>query len=100
MGKKAADLKNMTEFNYYEAPAQHVFEDIKQAALSIWSSYDDTYGYASEKMNRIKDLENISDNAWYMVAMFDMPNQRKLLDLVQPETADLIVKATNASSGA
>ena len=59
--------------DYYTAPPQEIFEDIKENARKIWQSYDDTYGYASEKIARI-DIENISDNAWYIVAMV-RPNQ-------------------------
>jgi len=80
----------MLDFNYYEAPAEHVFEDIKKNAIAIWQTYDDTHGYATEKIGRIKDLKNVSDNAWYIVAMFDWVNQGKLLTMVEPETAELI----------
>lgn len=79
----------MKEFNYYEAPPQRVFDDIKLNAERIWRSYDDTYGYASEKLKRI-DIENISDNAWYIVGMFDSENQERLLSMVEPETATMI----------
>lgn len=76
-------------FNYYEAPPLEVFLDIKENAQKIWRTYDDTYGYASGKLERI-DIENIKDNAWYIVAMFDWENQEKLLKMVRPETADMI----------
>jgi hypothetical protein len=81
------------EFDYYEAPSQEVFDDIKASAIKLWKSYDNTYGYVDEKLGRIEDIQNIDDNAWYMVAMFDPVNQIKLLDLVKPETADMIEKA-------
>jgi len=81
------------EFDYYEAPSQEVFDDIKASAIKLWKSYDNTYGYVDEKLGRIEDIQNIDDNAWYMVAMFDPVNQTKLLDLVKPETADMIEKA-------
>ncbi len=76
--------------DYYQAPSQEIFDEIKEAATEIWNSYDDTYGYATEKINQIKDLKNIRDNAWTIVAMFDGSNQGKLLDLVSPEAADII----------
>lgn len=64
-----------------------VFEDIKQAAISLWNTYDDTYGYATEKISRIKDLENLPSeleevflpNWGYIIAMFDIGNQHALL---------------------
>lgn len=78
---------------YYTAPKQEIFDDIKENAIKIWKTYDDTFGYATEKIDRIKDLQNIQDNAWYMVAMFDHINRGKLLSMVKPETATQILRA-------
>lgn len=83
----------MTEKEYYTAPSDGVFNDIKENAIKIWQTYDDTYGYATEKINSIKDIKNVQDNAWYMVAMFDPINQNKLLRLVNHETAILMASA-------
>lgn len=82
----------MTPEEYYNPPPQHVFDDIKRAAQTIWSTYNNLGGYRDEKLART-EIENVGDNAWYLVAMFDMPNQNKLLDMVEPETADLIRRA-------
>lgn len=79
-------LNNMTTEEYYNAPSDDIFEDIKQAAIKLWYQVDtdiDCFGYATEKVNRIKDLKNISDNAWYIVAMFDHGNQRLLYSMCQ-----------------
>lgn len=78
-------------FDYYQAPPQHIFDDIKTNAEKIWRTYDDTYGYATKKLQQI-DIKNTGDNAWYIVAMFDLPNQNKLLSMVEPETAKYIKK--------
>ena len=78
--------------DYYKAPSQEVFEDIKSNAIKIWKTYDNTYGYVDEKVGRIEPMENISDNAWTIVAMFDSENQGKLLGMVRLETAELIIK--------
>ncbi len=83
----------MNQELYYTAPSDDVFEDIKANAIKIWQTYDDTYGYASEKIDRIKDIANVSDNYMYMVAMFDETNQAKLMQAVQPETAARIREA-------
>jgi len=64
---------------YYQPPKDKVFNEMKKESIKIWKSYDDTYGYASEKINKVKDLRNVSDNFMYMFAMFDVFNQRKLL---------------------
>lgn len=84
---------DMTTEEYYTAPPDDVFNEIKEAAIKIWSSYDDTYGYATEKIGRIKDIENVKDNAWYMVAMFDQPNQCKLVSLVSDKTKVYVLNA-------
>ena len=83
----------MEDFDYTKAPSQVIFNDIKRSATKIWKTYDDTYGYQSEKIGMIKGLKNVRDNYWMMIGMFDSINQRKLLTLVKPETAVFIIKA-------
>lgn len=85
----------MNQQLYYTAPSQEVFDDIKLVATRIWCSYDDTHGYVTGKLDRIKDLPNVKDNWIYMVAMFDPINTSKLLRLVRPETAALIRQAVD-----
>jgi len=63
---------------FYIPPTQEVFEEIKGKAIEIWNGYDDTYGYATWKIDRIKDMPNHSSNAMVMIQMFDMSNQSKL----------------------
>lgn len=65
----------MTRKDYYTAPKQIIFDEIKRVAMALWSTYDDTCGYATEKINQIKDIKNIKDNTGFIVAMFDSPNQ-------------------------
>lgn len=69
---------------YYTPPPDAVFDEVKEAAIELWSTYDDTHGYATSKIDRIKDIENVSDNFMYIVAMFDVPNQIKLGSLITP----------------
>lgn len=71
---------------YYTAPDQKYFDELKNAAISIWRQYDDTYGYATEKINKIKDIQNVSDNFMYIYAMFDWINQSKINTTVSKET--------------
>ena len=72
----------MTKFDYYKAPSDKVFEDIKETAIKIWEGYSDEFGYQTEKTSQIKPLKNVGDNAAFMVAMFDHPNTQKLRDMV------------------
>lgn len=68
---------------YYDTPSEEVFNDIKQQSISLWkSSYDDNYGYVSEKVNRINQILNYKDNAMYIVAMFDSNNIQRLLQIL------------------
>ncbi len=34
-------------FNYYDAPPQEIFDDIKENATKIWNTYSDEFGYRS-----------------------------------------------------
>ena len=77
--------------DYYKAPPDEIFEDIKENAIKVWQEMDNTYSYVDEKVGRIKDIGNVEDNAWYIVAMFDSQNQQKLLNLVKPQTAEMIL---------
>lgn len=75
---------------YYTAPSSEQFEDMKKKAIFIWSQYDDSYGYASEKIDRVNSLENIRDNFMYIFAMFDHINQLKLMGIVNNQTQEAI----------
>ena len=75
----------MSKFDYYKAPSDEVFADIKATAIKIWRGYDDTYGYATEKTDRIKDIQNVRDNTCYIIAMFDRDNQKRLFNMVELE---------------
>jgi len=79
----------MTTQLYYTAPSDKLFNEIKEAAMELWKEVDtdnDKYGYATEKINRIKDIANVSDNFMFIVAMFDVGNQAKLANKLSEET--------------
>lgn len=78
--------------SYNDAPSDEVFEDIKANAIKIWQTYDDTYGYASEKIDRVNSITNVKDNWGTIVGMFDSTNQAKLLALVKPESKEKIME--------
>lgn len=75
----------MTNDTYYIPPSQEIFDEIKSKAILLWKTYDNTYGYVDEKVGRIEHIKNIKDNCCYIVAMFDVNNQNKLLHLVDGE---------------
>lgn len=73
---------NITEL-YYTPPEDDIFYEVRDEAIELWKEVDsdnDKYGYASSKINKIKDIENVSDNFMYIIAMFDDSNQRILAD--------------------
>ena len=71
---------------YYEPPTQKQFDELKAESIKIWTGYSNQFGYVDEKVGRIAEITNVSDNFMYMVAMFDSPNQQKLADALSPET--------------
>ena len=71
---------------YYTAPSDEMFDELKAKAMEVWQGYDNEYGYATEKIDRIKDIGNVKDNFMYMVSMFDQDNQRKLAEKLSPDT--------------
>lgn len=75
---------------YYTPPTQEQFDECKAKCIEIWNTYDDTYGYATEKISRIKDIQNVGDNFMYMVAMFDSSNQLKLAGKLSKETRQAV----------
>lgn len=77
---------------YYDAPSQEIFEEIKAKAIEIWQTYDDTFGYASEKIGYVNQITNVRDNWGTIVGMFDSDNQAKLLVKVSPEAREKIME--------
>ena len=43
---------------YYKQPKQEYFDEVKSVCIKTWGLFDDQFGYATEKINQIKDLEN------------------------------------------
>lgn len=77
---------------YYIAPDNMIFKEVKEECIKIWGKFDDTYTYATNKINRIKDLGNIKDNMMSMVAMFDHNNRGILLNNLSEEAKEFIIK--------
>ena len=66
------------------------FEELRAEVIKIWQTYDDTYGYASEKIDYINSFGNIKDNYGTIIGMFDRDNQAKLFNAVGDEARRLI----------
>jgi hypothetical protein len=83
---------------YYTPFSEKEFSEIKEAAIEIWQLYDDTYGYASGKIDEIKNVKNIRDNGMYIIAMFDSENQQRLSKMLTSATR-VAVSARISSTG-
>lgn len=71
---------------YYTPPTNEQFQEMKRKAIEVWQQYDNQFGYVTEKVRRIQDVGNYSDNFMFMVAMFDHENQMKLANKLSPAT--------------
>lgn len=78
---------------YYTPPNDLAFEQVKEAAMQLWAERypeETSPNYAKEKIDRIKDIENVGDNFMYIVGMFDEENQMLLSQKIPPATRKLI----------
>jgi hypothetical protein len=57
-------------------PSTEIFNEMKQAAIGVWKTFDDQFNYVSLKLERVKSIENVQDNAMVFYRMFDGGNQR------------------------
>ena len=73
-----------------ETPSIEIFNEMRAAATQIWNTYDNQFGYVTEKLNRINSLENIQDNAMVFYRIFDWENQAKFRNLVSHQTLEYI----------
>jgi len=81
---------------YYKQPKQEYFDELKKACIKFWRAFDDQFGYATEKINSIKDLENNSTNYMMMVKMFHQLNWEVLAELLSLEVRNDISIRLNA----
>lgn len=73
-----------------ETPSIEIFEEMKSAAIAVWQTYDNTYGYVTEKLNYINSFGNIKDNAMVFYRMFDYQNQAKMMEKLSQEAINYI----------
>lgn len=71
---------------YYTAPSDEVFAEIKQAAVDVWNTFDNTHGYVTEKLALVGAITNVRDNWMTLIALFDLPHQRMMLANLSHET--------------
>ena len=80
---------------YYEAPPQEQFENMKKKAIELWQTVFKENGsakiYQEEKINNIKDIDNVRDNFMFMFAMFDPFKQARLFGALNEQTRKAVV---------
>ena len=81
---------------YYKQPKQEYFDELKSACIKFWRAFDDQFGYATEKINSIKDLDNNSTNYMMMVKMFHQLNWEVLAELLSLEVRNDISIRSNS----
>ena len=81
---------------YYKQPKQEYFDELKGVCIKAWGLFDDQFGYATEKINQIKDLENNYSNYMMMVKMFHQLNWEVLAELLSLEVRNDISIRLNA----
>jgi len=73
-----------------ETPSIEIFNEMRVAATQIWNTYDNQFGYVTEKLDYINSIKNIEDNAMVFYRMFDWENQTTFKTLVSESTLNYI----------
>lgn len=81
---------------YYKQPKQEYFNEVKKACIKFWELFDDQFGYSTEKINEIKDLENNSTNYMMMIKMIHPLSWEVLAEILSLETRNDISIRLNA----
>ncbi len=59
----------------HTTPSEAIFNEIKDAAIKVWKTKDNTYGYVDEKVATVESTNNVEDNIMICYRMFDYKNQ-------------------------
>lgn len=73
-----------------EAPSIEIFEEMKSAATAVWLTFDNTYGYVTEKLEYINSFGNNKDYAMVFYRMFDYQNQALMRSKLSQEAINYI----------
>lgn len=75
---------------FYTPPREESFNELKEACIRFWNTFDDKFGYATEKIDRIKDLPNDGPNFVMMVQMIHPVAREVISKLLSLETRNEI----------
>jgi hypothetical protein len=79
------DNKNNSNY-FFSSPKDEYFEELKSVCIKFWRTFDDQFGYATEKINTIKDLKNVDGNFMSMVQMIHPLNRILISEAISIET--------------
>lgn len=76
----------------FKKPSDEVFDEVKQKSIEVWKeNHSDEFGYVTEKVNSIKDVENVGDNILFIVSKFDTTNKARLFLKLNHEARKYLV---------
>jgi len=75
---------------FYTSPREESFNELKEVCIRFWKTFDNEFGYSSEKINRIKDLPNDGPNFVMMVQMIHPVAREVISKLLSLETRNEI----------
>jgi hypothetical protein len=75
---------------YYKSPKDSHFEELRSVCVRYWSTFDDTFGYATEKINQVKSFENNEGNFMTMVKMIHPLAWEVIAEVLSLETRNHI----------
>jgi hypothetical protein len=74
----------------YLPPRQKVFDEIKKACIDMWNTFDNTYGYVDEKMERVEQIHNDGADVMFLLNMFHHNLRAFIISGLSPEAKDYI----------
>ena len=75
---------------FYTPPREESFNELREVCIRFWNTFDDKFGYATEKIDRIKDLPNEGPNFVMMVQMIHPVAREVISKLLSLETRNEI----------
>jgi hypothetical protein len=75
---------------FYTPPREESFNELREVCIRFWKTFDDKFGYATEKIDRIKDLPNDGPNFVMMVQMIHPVAREVISKLLSLETRNEI----------
>ena len=75
---------------YTTPPKQRCFEELKSVCIRYWGTFDNSFGYGTEKIEQTKALENVGSNFMTMIKMIHPLSWEVIADALSKETRNHI----------